>query len=370
MSDNDDALPEETTRQTLPSRVTRQPRRGLLTMLLTTKLDKSTRRIRLIAIGFALVYCIIGGKLIYFAMHPELRQVHETASDTVAAARPDILDRNGAVLATDIKVTSVFAEPRRIIDRDEAVDQLSNVPDGMTVDNIRARPPFLGRLRTLMEDALVLLDELPKPKAKPCPGPRLRVEARLLGDLFVCRNGFVSGKGAETDARYRAACRSACTWLAYILLPEFAAILRLEDSATLSRSAGREPRLTALSNSSNLGHRNNAVANRAQMNAGALVENTDSNALKLPFAHRDETIPQDDTPPQSKSVKRNKAKSARGNLKSEVSESKAAAVDEIPAAGAPRAAEMSAANGAVNSVASPRRKASRLATRPRALLHT
>ncbi|MEI9915990.1 MAG: hypothetical protein WDN29_09405 [Methylovirgula sp.] len=96
-------------------------------MLLTTKLDKSTRRIRLIAIGFALVYCIIGGKLIYFAMHPELRQVHEAASDTVAAARPDILDRNGAVLATDIKVTSVFAEPRRIIDRDEAVDQLSNI---------------------------------------------------------------------------------------------------------------------------------------------------------------------------------------------------------------------------------------------------
>jgi cell division protein FtsI (penicillin-binding protein 3) len=34
------------------------------------------------------------------------------------------------VLATDIKVTSVFAEPRRIIDRDEAVDQLSNIfPD-------------------------------------------------------------------------------------------------------------------------------------------------------------------------------------------------------------------------------------------------
>ncbi len=139
MSDNDDALPEETTRQTLPSRVTRQPRRGLLTMLLTTKLDKSTRRIRLIAIGFALVYCIIGGKLIYFAMHPELRQVHETASDTVAAARPDILDRNGAVLATDIKVTSVFAEPRRIIDRDEAVDQLSNIFPDLSVRELTER---------------------------------------------------------------------------------------------------------------------------------------------------------------------------------------------------------------------------------------
>ncbi|WP_297297698.1 penicillin-binding protein 2 [uncultured Methylovirgula sp.] len=112
-----------------PRRPTK-PRRGLLAALLTTKLDKSTRRIRLIACGFVLVYCVIGGKLVYFAMHPELRQTHEAASDTVAAARPDILDRNGAVLATDIKVTSVFAEPRRIIDRDEAVDQLTSIfPD-------------------------------------------------------------------------------------------------------------------------------------------------------------------------------------------------------------------------------------------------
>ncbi len=144
-------------------------------------------------------------------------------------------------------------------------------------------------------------------------------------------------------------------------------MLQLEDSATPSRSAGRERGLTSLSNSSNLGQRNNAVANHAQMNAGAPAENADSKALKLPFARRDETIPQDETsPPQSKSVKRNKAKSARDDLKSEVSESKAAAAGEIPAAGAPRAAEMSA----VNSVASPRRKASRLAARPRALLHT
>ena len=99
-------------------------------MLLTTKLDKSTRRIRLVALGFTLVYCVIGGKLVYFAMHPELRQTHEAASDTVAAARPDILDRNGDVLATDIKVMSVFAEPRRIIDKDEAIEQLTAVlPD-------------------------------------------------------------------------------------------------------------------------------------------------------------------------------------------------------------------------------------------------
>jgi cell division protein FtsI (penicillin-binding protein 3) len=97
----------------------------------TSKRDKSTRRIKLIACGFALIYCVVAGKLIYFGMHPELRQaMRQAASDTVAAARPDILDRNGAILATDIKVTSIFAEPRRIIDRDDAIEQLTAIfPD-------------------------------------------------------------------------------------------------------------------------------------------------------------------------------------------------------------------------------------------------
>ncbi|HLH10662.1 MAG TPA: penicillin-binding protein 2 [Methylovirgula sp.] len=104
---------------------------GRLLSLFTLKREKSTRRIRLVAFGFGLVYCVIAGKLIYFGLHPELRQaMQQSSSDTVAAARPDILDRNGVILATDVKVTSIFAEPRRIIDRDEAVDQLTSIfPD-------------------------------------------------------------------------------------------------------------------------------------------------------------------------------------------------------------------------------------------------
>ncbi|MHB8884261.1 MAG: peptidoglycan D,D-transpeptidase FtsI family protein [Methylovirgula sp.] len=96
--------------------------------LFSTKLDKSTRRARLIAWAFMLIYCVIAGKLIYFGLLPTSPQSsYRGVSETVAAARPDILDRNGEILATDIKVTSVFADPRQIIDRDEAVDQLTSV---------------------------------------------------------------------------------------------------------------------------------------------------------------------------------------------------------------------------------------------------
>ena len=44
--------------------------------------------------------------------------------------RPDIIDRNGVVLATDIAVASLYADPRKIIDIDEAVELLTaTVPD-------------------------------------------------------------------------------------------------------------------------------------------------------------------------------------------------------------------------------------------------
>ena len=55
-----------------------------------------------------------------FAVAPESHFVRRGASqDAVATARPDILDRNGMILATDVRAPSLFAEPRKIIDVDE-----------------------------------------------------------------------------------------------------------------------------------------------------------------------------------------------------------------------------------------------------------
>lgn len=48
----------------------------------------------------------------------------------ITAKRPDIRDRNGEMLATDIVTSSLYAEPRRIVDADEAIEKLSLVlPD-------------------------------------------------------------------------------------------------------------------------------------------------------------------------------------------------------------------------------------------------
>ncbi len=96
----------------------------LLADLMSTKIGKSGVRIKLVALGFAALYLIIAGKLVYLGAKPNPETTRRQAAEATSRARPDILDRRGMVLATDIKMASVFAEPRRIGDKDEAIEKL------------------------------------------------------------------------------------------------------------------------------------------------------------------------------------------------------------------------------------------------------
>ncbi len=108
--------------------------------IFSARLDKSAPRIRLAAWVFLGVYGIIAGKLVDFGLCPDPpASVNRAAAEAIAAARPDLLDRNGELLATDIKVMSVFAEPRRIIDKDEAVELLTAVLPDVNAHELRER---------------------------------------------------------------------------------------------------------------------------------------------------------------------------------------------------------------------------------------
>lgn len=92
---------------------------------------KARARVGLAILAFSIVYCIIAARLVMFAVTSDSHAVQRrVGQDAIATARPDILDRNGLVLATDVKTPSLFGEPRRIIDVDEAVELLTGaLPD-------------------------------------------------------------------------------------------------------------------------------------------------------------------------------------------------------------------------------------------------
>ena len=108
--------------------------------LFATRLDKSGGRVRAIAVAMLLAYGGIVAKLVALGVSHDPPQSLKAAADQAASgARPDLLDRNGEILATDVKTMSVFAEPRRIIDKDEAVELITAVLPDVNAKELRER---------------------------------------------------------------------------------------------------------------------------------------------------------------------------------------------------------------------------------------
>jgi cell division protein FtsI (penicillin-binding protein 3) len=96
-------------------------------------------RFRLACLGFALAFVMIGGRLVTlgFAGTEEGRGGLYDISTTVH--RPDILDRSGRLLATDIRGATLYADPKRVIDRDELAEQVASVLPGVNAESLRKR---------------------------------------------------------------------------------------------------------------------------------------------------------------------------------------------------------------------------------------
>src|SRR5690606_9081280 len=97
-------------------------------------------RIGLLILGFAGVYFVIALRLVQLGIEPEAHLPKRGgASETTAASRPHILDRNGKLLASDIKTFSLFGDPRRIIDADEATELVTAVLPDLDAVEVRER---------------------------------------------------------------------------------------------------------------------------------------------------------------------------------------------------------------------------------------
>jgi cell division protein FtsI (penicillin-binding protein 3) len=140
MTDSTVSPPDQDAR---PVRVMPWHRRVVQALLYGRDVDrdrKAKARLGLAILGFAIIYGIIASKLVIFAIAPDSHAARRGGSgDAVATARPDILDRNGEILATDVKTPSLFGEPRRIIDVDEAIELLTAVMPDLDTTELRER---------------------------------------------------------------------------------------------------------------------------------------------------------------------------------------------------------------------------------------
>jgi cell division protein FtsI (penicillin-binding protein 3) len=153
------SAPADLARTSKPAGKPAEPWRQRLirTLLYGRNVDRAAKaraRVGFAILAFAAIYAVLAGRLVLFAVGADSHGARRTASqDAIATARPDIIDRNGAILATDVKAPSLFAEPRRIIDKDEAIELLTaTLPDldtGEVRDRVASRKGFVWLKREI-----------------------------------------------------------------------------------------------------------------------------------------------------------------------------------------------------------------------------
>lgn len=113
----------------------------------TVELDLTRKRLRIVAVLFALLFTSLAIRLVDMA---RAYDAPATAEDSplprdAEVRRADIVDRHGALLATNIATLSVSADPARIADHDRVADALAMALDGVDADEIRDRLARGGR---------------------------------------------------------------------------------------------------------------------------------------------------------------------------------------------------------------------------------
>ena len=165
-------------------------------------------RVVVLASAFGLVYCAIFGKLVYYGEQPTSDTSSIPPGTSMMASRPDIVDRKGQILATDIRTVSMFAEPIKIVDVDEAVEKLATIFPDMDrkatynkLANKRSHFAWLERQLSPKQQSAVLKLGIPaigfRPEVKRFyPGGR--TAAHILGYVDIDNRG-ISGMEKYLD---------------------------------------------------------------------------------------------------------------------------------------------------------------------------
>lgn len=96
------------------------------------------RRVAVLALALAFGFLAIGGQLARHALS-SAGSIRLSLAEPIARAqaRPDIVDRHGRIIATDVVAQSLYADPALILDPDEAAERIAATLKGIDVADLR-----------------------------------------------------------------------------------------------------------------------------------------------------------------------------------------------------------------------------------------
>ena len=105
-----------------------------------SKAEAIRNRVVAVAVGFALAFAVLAGRLVDLTLlEPGSEPRLSAASGRITHERVDIVDRNGTLLAANLRTASVYADPQRVIDPITAADNLAAIISGLDRAEVYAK---------------------------------------------------------------------------------------------------------------------------------------------------------------------------------------------------------------------------------------
>jgi len=117
------------------------PARLKLEGMRAASMERARQRLMLILVLFAGAFTVMAGRTVELALFEALSEPRamQTRSPAPASARADIVDRNGEVLATNLEVASLYADPAQVLDPAGAAATLVRVLPSLNESEVRAK---------------------------------------------------------------------------------------------------------------------------------------------------------------------------------------------------------------------------------------
>lgn len=105
-----------------------------------TRAPSARWRVYSVIAFFALCYVAVGARLVHLSGNVPAEAFH-TASikESNFNYRPDIVDRNGRIIASDVIMQSLIADPKKVIDVDDAMEKIVKILPTLDADRVRRK---------------------------------------------------------------------------------------------------------------------------------------------------------------------------------------------------------------------------------------
>lgn len=120
-----------------------------------TAMERARQRLTVVALLFGTIFLVMAARTVELGLFQGISEpgIHHVKAPARLSARADIVDRNGVVLATNLKIESLYADPVRVLDPEETAQQLVRVlPDlveAELVEKLKGKRRFVWIRRKL-----------------------------------------------------------------------------------------------------------------------------------------------------------------------------------------------------------------------------